>query len=498
MSSDSPDLVLQMCGISKRFTGVVALDDVHFDLRAGEVHVLLGENGAGKSTLMRILSGACSRDAGTIEIDGHTAELHSPRDAQRLGISTIYQEFTLVPHLSAAANIFLGREPGRFGAIDRGRLLSEARALLADLGTAIDPAVEVRRLGIAEQQMVEVAKALSVKARILIMDEPTSALTDSEIDLLFAAIRRLSARGVAIIYISHRMEELARVGHRATVLRDGRTVGTRPLPAPVPELVRLMANRDIAEHFPVPTRKRGDELLRVEDASRGPRLRNVSLTLHRGEILGVAGLLGAGRTELARAIAGADVLESGRVVLNGRPLRLRAPADAIRHGIGLVPEDRKRQGLVLQQTVTSNLTLPQLVRLSTAGVIDRAAERREATTWIRDLRVKTAGPDVAVATLSGGNQQKIVLGKWLAARSDVLIVDEPTRGIDVAARMEIYALLDQLAAQGAGILMISSDLLEVIGMSDRILVMHGGRVHAVLDRGATQEAVLHAALGLAS
>jgi ribose transport system ATP-binding protein len=489
-----------MRGICKRYPGVIALDDVSFELRRGEVHVLLGENGAGKSTLMKILSGACARDAGEILLNGRGAALASPRDAQAAGISTIYQEFTLVPHLSAAANIYLGREPVRTaGVIDRRRLIGDAERLLATLGVAIDPSTPVRWLGVAEQQMVEVAKALSIDARILVMDEPTSALTETEIEQLFAAIRRLTARGVAVIYISHRMEELARIGHRATVLRDGRFIATVPLPAPVPDLVRLMANRDIREHYPPPTRRPGAEILRVEAVSRSPRLRDVSFTLRRGEILGVAGLLGAGRTELARVIFGADAPDAGRVLLNGEPLRLRSPADAIGAGIGLVPEDRKRQGLVLGSSVTSNLSLPQLSRLARAGVVNRRRERSLASRWIGELRIKTPSAATRALTLSGGNQQKVVLGKWLAAGADVLIVDEPTRGIDVGAKMEIYTLLDKLAADGAGIIMISSELPEILGMSDRILVMHHGRVHALFDgRTATQEAVLHAALGLAS
>jgi ribose transport system ATP-binding protein len=500
MSDPPATPLLQMRGICKQFPGVKALDDVSFDLARGEVHVLLGENGAGKSTLMRVLSGACARDAGDVLIEGQPATLHSPRDAQRLGISTIYQEFNLVPHLSAAENIYLGREPRRWGGvINRASLMADASRMLEALGTSIDPRSRVSDLSVAEQQMVEVAKALSLDARILIMDEPTSALTESEIDQLFAAIGRLTAQGVSVIYISHRMEELARIGTRATVMRDGRYIATMPLPAPIPELVRLMADRDVADHFPAPTRTRGPELLRVEHVSREPRLRDVSFTLHRGEILGVAGLLGAGRTELARVITGADVAESGQVLLNGRRLRLRAPSDAIRAGIGLVPEDRKRHGFVPGQSVAANIALPQLPRLSRAGVVDRGRERSVAARWIEHLRIKTPTQQTLVVTLSGGNQQKVVLGKWLAAGADVLVVDEPTRGIDVAAKMEIYQLLDRLAAKGAAILMISSELPEILGMSDRVLVMHQGRLQAVFDRReATQARVLNAALGLAS
>jgi ribose transport system ATP-binding protein len=492
--------LLQMRGICKHFPGIVALDEVNFELRRGEVHALLGENGAGKSTLMRVLGGACARDAGDILLDGRAVPLHSPREAQALGISTIHQEFTLVPHLSAAENIFLGREPARFaGIVDRRRLTTNASRLLESLGTRIDPAARVTDLSVAEQQMVEVAKALSIDARILIMDEPTSALTDTEIDQLFAVIAQLTARGVSVIYISHRMEELSRVGHRATVMRDGRSIATLPLPAPISELVRLMADRDIAHHFPAPTRVRGAEILRVEHVSRGTQLRDVGLTLYRGEILGVAGLLGAGRTELARVIAGADVPDEGRVLLEGRPLRLRAPSDAIRSGIGLVPEDRQRHGIIPTQSVAANLTLPQLPHLSHGGVIDTRRLERVAARWIADLRIKTSTSRVPVKTLSGGNQQKVVLGKWLAVGADVLIVDEPTRGIDVGAKMEIYQLLDALAAKGAAILMISSDLHEILGMSDRLLVMHQGHVRALFNRHeATHTRVLHAALGLAS
>jgi ribose transport system ATP-binding protein len=370
---------------------------------------------------------------------------------------------------------------------------------LQSLGTDIDPAGRVQSLGVAEQQMVEVAKALSLDARILIMDEPTSALTESEIEQLFAAIRRLTAAGVSVIYISHRLEELGRIGQRVTVLRDGRYIETRPLPAPLPPLVRLMANRDISEHFPQPTRQRGKEILRVDGVSRGSRLRDISFTLHRGEILGVAGLLGAGRTELARVIAGADRPDAGRIFLNGKPLRLRAPGDAIRAGIGLVPEDRKTQGLIAGLSVAANLALPQLPRLSRFGVVSRRQVAALAFRWIRELRVRTPGIDAPAATLSGGNQQKVVLAKALAGGAAVLVVDEPTRGIDVGAKMEIYALLDKLAAAGAGILMISSELPEIMGMSDRILVMHQGRVRAEFEaREASQERVLHAALGLAS
>jgi ribose transport system ATP-binding protein len=483
-----------MRGICKRFPGVKALDAVDFDLRRGEVHVLLGENGAGKSTLMRVLSGACVRDSGEILFDGQSVPLRSPREAQARGISTIYQELNLVPHLSAAANIFLGREPSRIGVIDRARLMRDAAALLASLGTRIDPDARVSELSVAEQQMVEVAKALSLDARVLIMDEPTSALTESEIDQLFSAIAGLTVRGVSVIYISHRLEELARVGHRATVMRDGRQVATLPLPAPIAELVRLMVDRDVADHFPVRTGARGAELLRVERVSRGARLRDVSLTLHRGEILGVAGLLGARRTELARVIAGADAPDTGRVLLNGRPLRRGSTGDAIRAGVGLVPEDRKRHGLILTQSVAANLSLPQLPRLCRNGVIEPLRERQLVSRWIADLRIKTSSPDAKVMTLSGGNQQKVVLGKWLMTKPKVLMLDEPTRGVDVGAKRQIHELLIGLARDGLAVLLISSEIEEVLGLAHRVLVMRAGRIVGEFEGdAATDEAVMTAA-----
>jgi ribose transport system ATP-binding protein len=500
-SDDVAPLALRMRGIRKTFPGVVALDGVDLEVRRGEVHVLLGENGAGKSTLMKILSGAIAKDAGEIELLGRRVEIEGPAHAQDLGIRIIYQEFNLIPQLSAAENIFLGKEPTLGGGVlDRRRMSREAERLLAELGVRIDPGRAVRDLGIAQQQMVEVAKALSGEARVLIMDEPTSALTETEIHELFATISRLTARGVAVIYISHRLEEVGRVGHRVTVLRDGRLVATHRVgEVTVAHLIRLMANRELTEHFPKKRVPPGRELLRVEGLTRAGVLRDVSFALRAGEVLGVAGLLGAGRTELARAIMGADPLDAGKVIIKGEEVRVRAPRDAIRRGVGFLPEDRKTQGLVLELAVSRNLALPSTRRLSRLGVVDAGAEKALAGRWVEELRVKTPGLDQKVVLLSGGNQQKVVLGKWLAADVDVLIMDEPTRGIDVGAKVEIYQLMNRLTAQGAGILMISSELPEVLGMSDRILVMRQGRVAAEIDAaGATQEKVLGAALGHAS
>ena len=494
------ELLLRLRGIRKAFPGVVALDGVDFDLRPGEVHVLLGENGAGKSTFVRILSGAGTRDAGTIEVDGREVEIRGPRHAQELGVAAIYQEFNLVPDLSAAENVFLGREPSRGGVLDRRRMTADARAILDGLGVRLDVETPVRLLGVAQQQMVEVAKALSTQARVLIMDEPTSALTESEIRELFAAMRRLTARGVGIIYISHRMEEIAQVGHRVTVFRDGRHVATVDAAgASIPSLIKMMAGRELTEHFPRRRKAPGRELLRVEGLARGKRLRGVSLTLRAGEVVGIAGLLGAGRTELARAIVGADRPDSGRVFIDGAEIRARGPADSIRRGVGFLPEDRKTQGLVLGLAVQSNLGLPSAHRLSRHGVLDSPALAAVGRKWVDELRIKTPTLAQLVGLLSGGNQQKVVLGKWLATGARVLILDEPTRGIDVAARMEIYELMNRLTDDGVGILMISSDLPEVLGMSDRVLVMREGRIAAELPAGdATQERVLAFALGQAS
>ena len=503
---------LEMRGISKTFPGVVALDRVDLTLEAGDVHMLLGENGAGKSTLMKILSGAYRKDAGEIVVDGRPVEIGSPRDALALGIRVIYQELNLVPQLSVAENIFLGAAPALMpGVIDWRTLYARTAALLRDLGledSAPDPRTIVARLGLAQRQMVEIAKALaptsatasvdtSGDARILVMDEPTSSLTSREVTQLFALIERLAARGVAIVYITHRLDEVFRIGRRITVLRDGRHITTRAIgDVSVPELVRLMANRDLTEHFPKTRVERGAELLRAERVTVAGKLSDISFSLHAGEVVGLAGLLGAGRTELARVIAGAARCESGSIVVDGGAVRFRGVGDAIARGIGLLPEDRKAQGLVSGLTVARNIALPHGRRLARFGVLPRRSEAAMARPIAEELRVK-ATPTQPVRLLSGGNQQKVVLGKWLAGDVRVFIFDEPTRGVDVGAKVEIYNLMNRLTARGAGILMISSELPELLGMSDRILVMHRGRIHAEIDRAdATEERVLGAALGL--
>jgi ribose transport system ATP-binding protein len=492
------DTVLQMRQIRKTFPGVVALDNVDFELRRGEVHILLGENGAGKSTLMKILSGAYQKSAGQIVFDGAEVEIKNPKHAQTLGISTVYQEFNLIPHLPIGENIFLGREPVRFaGVIDRRAILDEAKSALTGLGLTIDPRRLIKNLRVAEQQMVEVAKALSLDARILIMDEPTAALTEHEIGELFGTIRKLKEKGVAIVYISHRMEELFEIGDRVTVLRDGRSVGTYDVrETSKSELIRLMVNRDLTDLFPKEHASRGPEVLRVESLCTMGGLKDISFSLHKGEVLGVAGLLGAGRTELARAIFGLDHISSGSIYVNGVAQKMSSPRSAIKSGLGFLTEDRKSQGLVLPLSVERNLCLSSVDKFSRWGVMDTKKEREAATRYTEELRIKTPSLDQKVVFLSGGNQQKVVLSKWLCSEAEVFIFDEPTRGVDVGAKAEIYQLMNRLTAAGVAIMMISSEMLEVLGMSDRIMVMRGGRIAGEFSaEESTQERILQCALG---
>jgi ribose transport system ATP-binding protein len=491
------ELALQMQHIRKTFPGVIALDDVRFDLRTGEVHILLGENGAGKSTLMKILSGAYQKTEGEVFLNEQAVEIKSPKHAQELGIGIIYQELNLVPQLSAAENIFLGREPVRFGLIDRGAMERKASQLLTELGLAIDVRRPVRELSIAAQQMVEVAKAISLNARILIMDEPTSALTEHEIHELFVRIRQLKATGVSIVYISHRMEELFEIGDRVTVLRDGKNVGTHNI-ADVTraELIRLMANRELTNQFPKVRATRGAEALRVEHLTRHGVLKDISFTLYRGEVLGIAGLLGSGRTELARAIFGADKMDSGHIYRKGELQLIHSPQQAIASGIGFLTEDRKTQGLVLTLSVKDNVCLPNVNQFSQFGIVSNNAENRAAQRYVNELHIKTPSLRQQVVNLSGGNQQKVVLGKWLCSQAEIFIFDEPTRGIDVGSKAEIYELINQLTANGVAVLMISSELPEILGMSDRILVMQQGRINGEFAADeATQEKILRCALG---
>ncbi len=487
-----------MRGIAKAFPGVQALAGVDLEVRAGEVHVLLGENGAGKSTLMKILSGAQLRDSGTIEIDGVAVALSTPREARDARIAIIHQELALVPEMTVAENIYLGRAPTRFGLLDHGPMVRGAAELLARLGSTTDPNELVGALSIAQQQLVEIARALSLDARILIMDEPTSALTERETARLFETIRSLTARGVAIIYISHRLDEIFAIGDRITVLRDGRHVITQPImAADRRELVRLMANRDVDELVPASTRVAGKPTLRIENLSHGAALHGVSFSVRSGEIVGFAGLLGAGRTEIARAVFGLELDVSGRVFVDEREVTIRSPRDAIAAGIGFVTEDRKREGLVLGRSVRDNVALPILSRLARLGIVRSRHEQSTAENAVRDLNIRTPSVRQLAQHLSGGNQQKIVLAKWLATGVRILFLDEPTRGIDVGSKQEIYLLINQLAADGVAIVLMSSDLPEVLGLSDRVLVMREGRIAGEFTRAdATPEAVMACAVGV--
>jgi ribose transport system ATP-binding protein len=480
-----------MRGITKHFPGVTALDGVDFELERGEVHVILGENGAGKSTLIKMLSGAYQPDEGEILFEGEPVRVPSAAVAQGLGISTIYQEFNLVPQLTVAENVFLGRQPRRLGIVDRRRMREEARRLLERIKVRVDPDALVSALGVAQRQMVEIAKALSLEARVLIMDEPTASLSGQEVQRLFEIVRGLKQEEVGVIFISHHLEEVTEIGDRVTVLRDGKLVGQVPATTDHSELVRMMVGRSIEDQFPRRRPEIGDVLLEVRDLSREGALEEVSLRVRAGEVVGIAGIVGAGRTELARAIFGVDPVDSGEVWVEGRRMERFDPREAKNRGIGFITEDRQRQGIVPPLSVAENLVLASLGKSTSLGLVNRGEQRSRAQKMIDELNIRTPGPEQEVRYLSGGNQQKTVIGKWLLADSRVLIMDEPTRGIDVGAKVEIYELMNELTEQGAGILMISSDLPEVLGMSDRILVMAGGRITGELSgEEATQERVM--------
>ena len=491
--------LLRAEGLCKRFPGVAALDGVDFAVTSGEVHVLLGENGAGKSTLIKTLCGVHRPDAGRILLDGRPVRLHDAHDAQRRGIAAIHQELNLVPRLTVAENVLLGRQPRRLGLVDRPRMRREAAEVLARVGVTASPDTPVAELGIAQRQLVEIAKALSLRARVLIMDEPTAVLTAAEAERLFTLVRTLRADGVGVVFITHHLEEIPALGDRVTVLRDGRSVGTVPADTPPAELVRLMVGRSIDQQYPrrpTPPRPDAEVLLRVSCLSRAGDFTGVDLTVRAGEVVGLAGLVGAGRTEVARAVFGVDRYDTGTVEVCGRRLPGGDVRAAMAAGLGLVPEDRKGQGLLPDASVQDNLGLVTLRAATRAGLVDRAAQRRAAARMARDLALRMTGLDQPVRTLSGGNQQKVVIGRWLLADSRVLILDEPTRGVDVGAKVEIYRLVNRLTEAGRGVLLISSDLPEVLGISDRIVVMAQGRVTGELPaRQATQDAVMALAVG---
>ena len=487
--------LLEMQQISKSFPGVHALDKVDFDLEAGELHALVGENGAGKSTLVKILSGAIHPDSGTILLDGNPITLNNPVHSRQLGIATIYQELNLVPELTVGQNIFLGKEPKRFGMlgslIDWREMYRRSTELLDSLGLAVDPKTRVAELGIAQRQMVEIARALSESSRILILDEPTATLTDREIEILFETVNKLKAQGVGILYISHRLPEIYEIGDRVTVLRDGKLVSTQSVAeTSVGNLINMMVGREIDQQFPRDFGTPGEEMLRVSGVG------EVSLVLRRGEIVGLAGLVGAGRTELAETLFGLRKRPGCTVHVKGKEVTPKSPAAAKNMGFALIPEDRRKQGLATILSVCENIAHAHLKKLFPSGIIRRSVERGLAQKYVKDLGILTPSIEVPVGNLSGGNQQKVILGKWMATQGEIVLFDEPTRGIDVGAKAEIHALMNRLVQSGTAILIISSDLPEILGMSDRIYVMHDNKVVAELDRSeATQSRVLSYALG---
>jgi ribose transport system ATP-binding protein len=490
--------LLSMRGIAKSFPGVRALRDVDLDLHGGEVLALVGENGAGKSTLIKVLAGAHLPDAGSIHLHGHAVRLTSPLEARKAGIAVIYQEFNLAPSLTAIENIFLGREPACAGFVRRSEERRRAAELFTQLGVAVGLDVPCRELTVAQQQLVEIARALALEAHIVVMDEPTATLTPQEVERLFGIIRDLRTRGIGILYVSHRLEEVFAIADRVLVLRDGEAVACRSIGATTrEELIRLMVGRRLEEEFPKRQVPIGPPRLVVRGLRCGRKVRGVSFTIRRGEVVGLTGLVGAGRTETARLIFGADRKEAGTIELDGRSLAIHSPRDAIRAGIALLSEDRKGQGLVLTQSVRDNFALPNLQHFSFLGFVRRGAERQALARHIQELHIRLASPEQPVRHLSGGNQQKVVLAKWLERHCEVLLFDEPTRGIDVGAKVEIYRLINDLAAAGKAILLISSELPEVLGMSDRILVMHEGRLSGEITdvSRATQEDILRLAVG---
>jgi ribose transport system ATP-binding protein len=504
--ADKPTPILELLNIGKRFPGVVALDNVNLSVDTGEIVALIGENGAGKSTLMKILGGAINRDSGTVKIDGKEVEIKSPREASALGIEFIHQELSVLDNLDVAANIFLRREPtigGFLKLIDRKRLYSEADQLLKKLGLDLSSRTSVSRLSIAQQQMVEIARAISTGARIIIMDEPTSSLTLTETQRLLEIVKDLKAQHVSIIYISHRLHEVEEIADRAVVLRDGRNAGELARnEINRDRMVRMMVGRDLKEMFKHTgngNHKQNYDWFAVEGL-RTQRYPNqpISFNVARGEVLGIAGLVGSGRSEMARTIFGVDEAVEAKVKLNGKVLSFTGPRDAINHGVYLVPEDRRNCGLVVDFNVRENISLPNLDSYSTAKIISAARETTAALNAVKSINIKTPSPEMRAANLSGGNQQKVVLARWLTFSPKVIIFDEPTRGIDVGAKAEIYALIRKLASDGVSVIVISSEMEEVLGISDRIAVMHEGRITGILDRPQfSEEAVMHLATGAA-
>src|SRR5215217_7364371 len=495
--AETREPVVRFRNISKEFPGVLAVDEVDLDILPGEVHVVAGENGAGKSTLMKLLSQVERPSGGEIEISGERVEFHGPRYAQTLGVAMVYQEFALASHLSIAENLYMGREPGRFGFVNRRAESQEARGLLERVGLHTDPDRSVSGLTVAEMQRVEIAKALAIDAKVVIMDEPTATLAEKEIEDLFEVIRDLTSQGIAILYISHRLDEIFRIADRVTVMRDGKIVETKPTSELTEEeLVNLMVGREVGNLYPKPEAEIGEVLLRVEGISREGVLKDCSFEVRSGEILGFAGLVGAGRTELARAVFGADPVDSGRVELEGREIQVKSPQAAIAAGIGYLTEDRKGAGLALQLGIDHNITLAN-VPVGMAGFLDLGTEQRVARDRSEQLDIQAPTIKRKVQVLSGGNQQKVVVAKWLETHARALFFDEPSRGIDVGAKAEMFGLIGDLAKEGRGIVLISSYLPELLNMCDRILVMRDGRVAGVLEREEfSEERIVSLATGV--
>jgi inositol transport system ATP-binding protein len=493
--------ILKMTGVSKRFPGVRALEKVHLEVGEAEIHALLGENGAGKSTLLKILSGAQGADAGTIDLFGQAVAFASPHDAQRAGIVTIYQEFTLAPDMTIAENVFIGREPGSRLFVSWRRLAVETKAIADRIGLKRDPMTPVRDLSVAEQQLVEIARALSMRSRIIVMDEPTSALSEAEVANLACIIRALKAEGLSIIFVTHRLEEVFRLCDRYTVLRDGHFVGSGAVAdTNVGAIIRMMVGRDVGslygerpipDHGPVALEVEGLTRRRTAQDPHAIELVDVSLRAHKGEIVGLAGLVGAGRTETARAIFGADAFDEGVIRVDGKAVKFAGPRDAMNHGIGLVPEDRKKQALFLSLAIRTNMSIAAQEQISRGWFIDERREEALVDEYRRQLSIRMTSADQAAGLLSGGNQQKVVLARWLALSPKILIVDEPTRGIDVGSKVEVHNLLIEMAKQGIAVIVISSELPEILAVSDRIVTMREGRVTGEIARGdATQEILM--------
>lgn len=483
------ETIVSMKGICKSFPGVKALDNVNFELRSGEVMALLGENGAGKSTLMKVLSGVYSRDSGAMEIFGRECGNLTPKQAQEAGVAIIHQELNMCRHLSVAENIFLGREKTKGGILSNAEMEAEAKRILGELNIDISPEQVVGDLTISKQQMVEIAKALSIDAKVLVMDEPTSSLTSREIDDLFRIIKTLKSNGCGIVYISHRLEELQHIVDRVTIMRDGQYIATMNYAdTTIDEIITNMVGREIKEKFPHITCVKGKEIFSVKNLNAGRMVRDISFSLCEGEVVGFAGLMGAGRTETTRAIFGIDPKESGEIYLDGKEVRINCPEDAIQAGIVLAPEDRKKDGLCTKLSIRQNIALPNLDMIcNKLGVISQKKEDALCNKAVSDLGVKTPDIDIDAGNLSGGNQQKVVVGKWLARNSRVVIFDEPTRGIDVAAKVEIYNIINELKQHGIAVVIVSSEMPEVMGIADRIIVMCDGRITGEVQSGQTTQ-----------